>query len=360
MNAITMNSNHHSQLFCNPDSRWQAVLERDVKADGCFVYAVKSTGIYCRPTCPSRRPKLENVAFFDVINDAEQAGYRPCKRCRPDALSQQQQQRQAIERACQLIETAAEPPVLQELADIAGLSRFHFHRVFKEIVGVTPKEYASMRRVNRLQQDLQNGSSVTEAIYEAGFGSSSRVYEKADATLGMTPGRYRDGGKDLQIRFALAQSTLGWVLVAATNKGICAIELADEAESLRQRLQLRFANATITEDAAELTDWLQTVVDFIETPQQGLDLPLDIRGTAFQRQVWKALQAIPQGQTASYSDIAQQIGKPKAVRAVAQACANNQIALAIPCHRVVRSDGSLGGYRWGNQRKQQLLEKERQ
>jgi AraC family transcriptional regulator of adaptative response/methylated-DNA-[protein]-cysteine methyltransferase len=354
--------NTNISLFTDEAMRWQAMSARDPQADGCFVYAVKTTGIYCRPTCPSRRPKPENVEFFDNAQLAGQAGYRACQRCRPDPenMSLQQQQLKIIEHACQLIDSAEEPPALQTLADAAGLSRFHFHRLFKDIVGVTPKEYATARRVRRLQQDLQSATSVTDAIYEAGFGSSSRVYENADATLGMTPARYRSGGAGIDIYFSVAESALGWLLVAATGKGICSIELADDAESLRQRLQQRFARARLIEDGGRLQPWLQQVLEFIRAPQRGLDLPLDIRGTAFQRQVWKTLQTIPPGQTASYGEIAQKIGKPQAVRAVAQACAGNNIALVIPCHRVVRSDGSSGGYRWGNERKKQLLSRERE
>jgi AraC family transcriptional regulator of adaptative response/methylated-DNA-[protein]-cysteine methyltransferase len=355
-----MNHALQQKPFSDNAGRWQAVIERNRQADGDFVYAVKSTGIYCRPSCPSRRPKPENVEFFDSAALAGQAGYRPCKRCRPDSLSLHQQQLAAIERACQLIDDAEQPPSLQVLADTVGLSRYHFHRLFKTIVGVTPKEYAGTRRMQRLQRDLQSGSTVTEAIYDAGFGSSSRVYEHADTTLGMTPARFRDGGKDTEIIFACAQSELGWLLVAATDKGVCTIELADESATLPKSLRQRFPNAVLREDKAHLQSWLQQVIDFIETPQRGLQLPLDIRGTAFQRRVWKALQAIPVGETASYSEIAGKIGDRRAARAVAQACANNQIALAIPCHRVVRNDGSSGGYRWGAERKRQLLDKERE
>lgn len=341
-------------------SRWEAVTTRNPEADNRFVYAVRSTGIYCRPTCPARRPKPQNVEFFETARDAEQAGYRACRRCQPMAASVQDRQVTAIRKACELIKATDAPLRLAELAKATGLSRFHFHRLFKQIVGVTPKQYAAMQRMKRLQQDLQAGTPVMDAIYGAGYGSSSRVYEHSDKTLGMTPSRFRGGAAGALVRYSVTESPLGWLMVAVTDKGICAIELDDDPDASRQRLRERFSGATLVEDSHELGAWVQQVVRFIRSPQAGVALPLDIQGTAFQRRVWEALQDIPIGTTASYQDIAHAIGKPKAVRAVARACANNKIALAIPCHRVVRSDGSLGGYRWGVERKRRLLANESQ
>ncbi len=341
--------------FESQASRWEAVTTRDPRADNRFVYAVKSTGIYCRPTCPARRPRPQNVEFFETAPDAERAGYRACQRCHPAGHSLQDRQIVAIRKVCALLETAGPAPKLPALADAVGLSRFHFHRLFKRMVGVTPREYAAMHRMKRLQQDLQAGTPVADAIYGAGYGSSSRVYENSRNTLGMTPSRFRSGASGMVVRFSVTEVPLGWLMVAATDNGVCTIELDEDADAPRRRLQRRFPKATLVEDRGELRAWVQQVSQFIRSPQHGIALPLDIQGTAFQRRVWQALQDIPIGTTVSYQDVARAIGKPKAVRAVAQACANNKIALAIPCHRVVRSDGSLGGYRWGIERKRRLL-----
>lgn len=350
----------HEPIFSDRASRWRAVSARNPAADGQFVYAVKTTGIYCRPTCPSRRPRPEHVEFFNIGADAEGAGYRACKRCHPESISLQEQHVVAVRRACALIENAPEPPTLQALARAVGLSRFHFHRLFRDIVGVTPKEYAVAHREDRLRKDLQAGAAVSDAIYSAGYGSSSRVYENAAKTLGMTPSKFRGGGEGVAVHFTITESLLGWLIVAATDKGVCTIALGDNPEVLREQLRVRFRRARLIENGDELGKWVQAVIGFIQSPQRGLKLPLDIQGTAFQRRVWKALQDIPLGSTVSYTDIARAIGKPKAVRAVAQACASNKIALAIPCHRVVRADGSLSGYRWGEARKQRILQKERE
>jgi len=344
--------------YTDEETRWNAVVQRDRQADGAFVYGVATTGIYCRPGCPSKLPNRENVRFFDTWEEAERAGFRPCKRCSPSASRPPAPHLEIIRRACRLIEDADEPPTLQALADTVGLSPAYFHRRFKEIVGVTPKQYAVQQRINRMQGTLQASPTVTEAIYASGFASSSRFYADATQTLGMHPSDYRNKGAGIQIRFATVPCYLGWLLVAATAKGICAIIFADTPEDLEKSLQARFPKAEFTKGDSEFTTWVAQVLDFLESPQEGLHLPLDIQGTAFQRRVWAALQEIPVGETASYSDIAARIGNPKASRAVAQACAANPVAVAIPCHRVVRRDGSLGGYRWGKERKRLLLEQE--
>ncbi len=340
--------------------RWRAVLKRDGRFDDDFIFAVRTTGIYCRPSCPARRPKRENTVFFDSAIEAEKDGYRSCKRCHPHSASLEERRAAAVRKACAIVEAAEEPPRLNDLAAAVGLSPSHFHRQFKFLTGVTPKEYAAGKRVKRLQDRLSAGRSVADATYESGFGSSSRVYEASKATLGMTPAQYRAGGKDLAIRYTVAKSTLGNLLVGATHDGVCCIELGDSKKVLRQSLKDRFPAARLKEDKAELRQWVSEITRFLKTPARGLKLPLDIQGTAFQQRVWKALQAIPMGQTASYQDIAVAIGKPTAQRAVAQACGANKLALAIPCHRVVRTDGELGGYHWGVERKRRLLEQERQ
>ncbi len=341
------------------DNQWRSVCARDASADGRFVYAVKSTGVYCRPTCPARRPKRVNVEFFTAPEGAERAGYRACLRCRPNKTAGMTRQAAAVAKACAMIESAEETPALPELAHAAGMSESHFHRVFKQTLGVTPRQYAAACRAEKLRAGLTNGGSVTDAIYEAGYGSSSRVYERAGSLLGMTPKQYRDGAARMTIRFAIADSPLGRVLAAATEKGVCTIEMGDHDEGLRQSLRSRFSRAELNEDTEGLRDWLTLTLAFLDDPSKGLALPLDIRGTAFQCRVWQALQQIPVGQTRSYGEVAASLGAPGSARAVARACASNQVALAIPCHRVVRGDGGLSGYRWGVARKRALLEKER-
>jgi AraC family transcriptional regulator, regulatory protein of adaptative response / methylated-DNA-[protein]-cysteine methyltransferase len=340
------------------EERWQAVKRRDPAFDGKFLFAVRTTGIYCRPSCASRPAKRENVTFFETGAAAEKAGYRACKRCRPDQLGAPDPQMQAVKRACARIETAEEAPKLAELAASAGLSPYHFHRVFKALTGVTPKAYAAETRARRAADKLRTAETVTEAIYDAGFNSSSRFYENTDARLGMTPSAVRRGGAGAVIRFAVGEASLGAVLVAATNKGVCAILLGDDPEALVRDLQDRFPHAEFKGGDAEFERMVARVVGLVEAPGQRLDLPLDIRGTAFQQRVWAALSAIPAGRTATYAEIARAIGQPKAVRAVAQACGANPLAVAIPCHRVVRSDGDLSGYRWGVERKRKLIDRE--
>jgi len=338
---------------------WSAVESRDPGADGSFFYGVRTTGVYCRPGCTSRLPLRRNTAFFETIAEAEAAGLRPCKRCRPTDGSAASRHLAAIERACALLRTSETVPSLGELADAACISRFHFHRVFKQITGVTPRDYARSHRLDRLGEKLDAGQPIAASIYASGFGSSSRAYEAAPAGLGMTPGTRRRGGSGETIRFVTVATPLGWALVAATERGICMTALGDDRDGLAVALQQRFPLAQVIAEDAGLKDWADRIVRFITAPEQNLDLPLDIRGTAFQARVWRALQKIPLGKTASYTEIAEALGQPKAVRAVAQACAANKLALIVPCHRVVRSDGELGGYRWGIERKRALLDRER-
>jgi len=341
------------------EARWrEAVKRRDHAFDGKLFFAVRTTGVYCRPSCASRPAKRENVTFFLTAAEAETAGYRACKRCRPDQPGAPDPQIEAVKRACAEIEQAEEAPKLANLASSAGLSPYHFHRVFKTITGVTPKAYAAETRARRAADKLRTAETVTEAIYDAGFNSSSRFYESAAARLGMTPRATRSGGAGAVIRFAVGEASLGAVLVAATDKGVCAIMLGDDPGALVRDLQDRFPRAELIGGDAEFERTVAEVVGLIEAPGQRLDLPLDIRGTAFQQRVWAALRAIPPGKTATYKEIARAIGRPKAVRAVGRACGANPIAVAIPCHRVVRTDGDLSGYRWGIERKRELIARE--
>lgn len=338
------------------DPRWAAVLARDPAADGRFFYSVKTTGVYCRPSCASRRARPEHVAFHASAAAAERAGFRPCKRCKPDQPAGQQAAR--VAELCRLIERAEQTPSLAILAQHAGLSPWHLHRVFKAVTGLTPRAYAAAHRAQRVKAGLRNAATVTEAIYAAGYNSSARFYEQSNALLGMTPARFRAGGADTAIRFAVGECSLGAILVAASARGICAILLGDDPDRLVRDLQDRFPGAELVGGDAGFEQWVARVVGFVEQPGLGLDLPLDVRGTAFQQRVWQALQKIPAGATASYTEIAQRIAAPKSVRAVAGACAANTLAVAIPCHRVVRTDGGLSGYRWGVKRKRALLDRE--
>jgi AraC family transcriptional regulator of adaptative response/methylated-DNA-[protein]-cysteine methyltransferase len=335
------------------------VQRRDRAADGTFVYSVRTTGVYCRPSCAARLPRRENVIFHATCAEAERAGFRPCKRCRPNAPALAEAHATVVARACRLIEQAEEPPTLDALAQAAGMSRFHFHRVFKAVAGVTPRAYVAGDRAKRVREELASRDTVTQAIYGAGFNSNGRFYAAAPGLLGMTPSEFRRGGSGNVIRFAVGQCSLGAILVAATDKGVCAIEFGDDPERLVRGLQDRFPKAQLLGGDQDFDRLVAKVVGFVEAPAQGLDLPLDIRGTAFQQRVWKAIRAIPAGATASYRDLAKRLGAPKAVRAVAQACAANGIAVAIPCHRVVRTDGSPSGYRWGVARKRALLTREK-
>jgi len=344
--------------FSSDADRWKAVELRDRRADGAFFYSVSTTGVYCRPSCGARLPRRENVRFHASCEDAERAGFRPCKRCRPDEAPLGLRRALAVEKACRLIEMAEETPSLGQLADSAGMSRYHFHRVFRAITGVTPKAYAAANRARRLREQLPRSATVTEAIYGAGFNSSGRFYATSSQALGMAPRRFRSGGAGESIRFAVGQCTLGSILVAATETGICAVQLGDDPDGLVRELQDRFPKARLNGAQADFERWVAKVVGLVEAPALGLDLPLDVRGTAFQQRVWEALRRIPAGSTATYAEIARRIGAPKSVRAVGRACASNAIAVAIPCHRVVRTDGSLSGYRWGVERKRALLARE--
>jgi AraC family transcriptional regulator, regulatory protein of adaptative response / methylated-DNA-[protein]-cysteine methyltransferase len=342
------------------DPRWAAVQARDARADGSFFYSVRTTGVYCRPSCGARPARPENVAFHDSATAAERAGFRPCKRCKPDQLSLPEQHAVMVTEACRLIEHAETPPTLEQLAKSTGLSAFHFHRVFKAVTGLTPKQYATAHRAGRVRSELDRGGSVTEAIFDAGYNASSRFYETSNQLLGMTPSSYRAGGADHDIRFAVGECSLGAILVARSERGVCAILFGDDPDALARDLQDRFPRANLIGGDRAFEQLVATVVGFVEAPALGLDLPLDVRGTAFQQRVWQALREIPAGVTVSYSDIAQRIGSPNAVRAVAGACAANMLAVAIPCHRVVRNDGGLSGYRWGVERKRALLAREAQ
>lgn len=344
--------------YLTDQDRWDAVVRRDPAADDQFFYSVKTTGVYCRPSCAARLARRKNVQFHATREAAAKAGFRPCKRCRPDEARQAERQAAAIAKACRVIEQAEELPALDELAAATGMSRFYFHRVFKSITGLTPKAYAAAHRADRVRRELKRSARVTDAIYEAGFNSSGRFYAASSKLLGMTPSDFRAGGGGAQIRFGVGECSFGSILVAASEKGICAILLGDDAEALTRDLQDRFPKAQLIGGDAEFERWMAQVVGFMEAPQLGLDLPLDIRGTAFQRRVWRALSRIPVGSTVSYSEIAKKVGAPKAVRAVAQACGANALAVAIPCHRVVRTDGALSGYRWGVERKRALLDRE--
>jgi AraC family transcriptional regulator of adaptative response/methylated-DNA-[protein]-cysteine methyltransferase len=344
--------------FTNDEARWEAIRRRDRAADGAFYYSVRTTGVYCRPSCAARLAKRENVAFHLTCADAEQAGFRPCKRCRPNETGLEGRRAAAVAKACALIDAADDMPSLETLAEAVGLSRFHFHRIFKSVTGLTPKAYADGRRAQRVRAELARSETVTEAIYGAGFNSNGRFYAESDHLLGMTPSEFRAGGNGNLIRFAVGECSLGSILVAATAKGVCAIEFGDDPDALVRGLQDRFPNAKLVGGEPAFEQMVARVVGFIETATQSLDLPLDIRGTAFQKRVWTAIRDIPPGATATYSELAQRIGHPTASRAVAQACAANTLAVAIPCHRVVRRDGGPSGYRWGAERKQSLLRRE--
>ncbi|RJS94622.1 bifunctional DNA-binding transcriptional regulator/O6-methylguanine-DNA methyltransferase Ada [Salinisphaera sp. Q1T1-3] len=338
--------------------RWASVLGNDAQADGKFLYAVKTTGIYCRPSCRSRPPRRENVVFFASVEEAKHAGFRPCKRCRPDGLPRSADKADRIARACRLIQESEKAPQLSVLAEQAGMSRFHFHRLFKQAVGMTPRQYAIACRDERVRAALADGQRVTDAVFGAGYESSGHFYAVGSRSLGMAPESYRSQGADHVIRFAIGETRLGAILVAGTTRGICAITMCDDPDVLIKQLQDSFACAELIGGDPEFEAHVAAVVGFVERPANGLDLPLDIQGTVFQQRVWRALQQIPCGETASYTEIAERIGAPKAARAVARSCASNLLAIAIPCHRVVRSDGELSGYRWGIARKRDLLDRE--
>ncbi len=340
------------------DPRWARVLTRDRSADGKFWYSVATTGVYCRPSCPSRAANPGNVGLHDSLTEAKATGFRPCKRCNPDGPSADVENAAIIARACRLIEGGEEVPSLTGLAKAVNLSTSYFHRLFKSVTGLTPKDYAEAHQASRVRDGLAKGHSVTETMYDAGFNSSGRFYEKSNNMLGMTPTQYRAGGANEDIRFAVGQSSLGAILVASSDKGVASILIGDDPDELVRDLQDRFPKARLVGGDKEYESTVARVISFVEAPRIGLNLPLDVRGTAFQRRVWQALQDISVGQTSSYSEIARKIGAPNSVRAVAGACAANNIAVAIPCHRVVRNDGALSGYAWGVERKRELVARE--
>jgi AraC family transcriptional regulator of adaptative response/methylated-DNA-[protein]-cysteine methyltransferase len=343
---------------------WRAVQERTRTADGAFVYAVRSTHVYCRPSCPSRKPLRSNVEFFSLPQAAEKAGYRACLRCRPRDLPAGDPAVERVRRACSVIETALEQdeegaPALGDLAGRVGTSPFHLQRLFKRHLGISPREYVDARRLEKVKHLLRGGDGVAGALYEAGYGSASRLYERADAQLGMTPATYKKGGKGASIAYTIADSSLGRLLVAVTERGVCAVSIGEDDSALTTALRTEYPAATITRADARLMPTVGAILAYLSGAEPALDLPLDLRATGFQWRVWQELRRIPRGETASYQAIAAAIGRPKAVRAVANACANNRVALVIPCHRVVRNDGKIGGYRWGSERKERLLAAEK-
>lgn len=360
MTAETQSPKPPTGQNLSDDDRWQAVQRKDRSVSDLFVYAVMTTGVYCRSGCPARLPLRKNVAFYQAPQEAREAGYRPCLRCHPDRGNLAERQAEKIAEACRIIEAAESPISLNDLADRVGLSPYHFHRLFKAQTGVTPKAFTAAHRIKRVRETLAESETVTEAIYAAGYHSNSRFYETSNASLGMKPNLFREGGSGTTIHFALGECWLGTILVAATERGICAILLGDDPESLIHELEEQFDKAELVGGDRHFEKIVATVVGFVNDPSLGLNLPLDIRGTAFQQRVWNALRQIPVGSTATYADIAERIGQPKSVRAVAGACAANTLAVAIPCHRVIRTDGSLSGYRWGIERKGNLLQREQE
>lgn len=344
--------------YSSDDERYAAIARRDRDADGRFFYSVRTTGVYCRPSCAARLPRRENVQYHTSCEEAERAGFRACKRCQPNGPALEQEHATRVAAACRSIEEAEKEPSLEALAKAAGMSRFHFQRVFKGIVGLTPKAYAKARQAERIRKELPRHGTVTEAIYEAGYNSNGRFYADSSEVLGMSPKRFRTGGTGETIRFAVGESTLGSILVASSEQGVCAILMGDDPDLLARDLQDRFPKARLVGGDLDYEQTVSRVVGFVQAPRAEFDLPLDVRGTAFQRQVWQALRKIPAGKTATYTEVAKRIGVPAAVRAVAGACAANALAVVIPCHRVVRTDGSLSGYRWGVERKRALLDEE--
>ena len=344
-----------NKQYKNDEERWQGVVSRSADADGVFLYGVRTTGIYCRPICSSRRPNRENVLFFETPDEAERHGFRPCMKCKPSDTTGTRLP-EAILQACHLLDEAEEPIKLDALAKAVGLSPHYFHRLFRKSVGITPKAYGASRRTERMREGLHDADqSITSALYSAGYGASSRFYEEAGETLGMTPTAYRSGGSGEMVRFRITRCQLGSIAIASTERGICMVELGDNPDTLRQEVLSRFPNAKLEEEDHRFNNLVERLLSLITRPETAVELPLDAQGTAFQRQVWEALRKIPVGKRATYSDVAEAIGCPTSSRAVARACATNPIAIAIPCHRVVRKNGDLSGYRWGIERKRELL-----
>ncbi len=341
------------------DSYWKAVAEKDRSADGLFFYAVKTTGVFCRPGCSSRLPKRDNVEFYTSCDSAKAAGYRPCLKCRPDTQSKETEIEQKIVRACRMIETSESQLTLKDLAEDVKLSTYHFHRLFKRIIGVTPKQYAINHRAGKFAEKLPDSPSITDAIYDSGYSSSSGAYTQQKKRLSMMPKVYKQGAAGMTITYGLAECFLGWVIVAATDLGVCSIEIGEDPIALPKLLQKRFPKAQLVQAGEGFTALLAEVIDYIASPAREHTIPLDIQGTAFQQQVWAILQQIEPGETVSYTEVAERMGRPSAVRAVATACAANKIAVIIPCHRVITKEGKISGYRWGVERKKQLLDMER-
>ncbi len=343
------------------DQRWQAVIERNRTKDGAFVFAVRTTMVYCRPSCPSRRPKRDNVRFFPIPEAAEAQGFRPCLRCRPREIRPVDSRAAMVRRICREIDARPErSPRLTDLGEILQVSPSHLQRTFKRIIGISPREYAEARRLRNLKTHLRERRSVTEAQYESGLSSSSRLYERASGQLGMTPATYRRGGRGAKIVYGFARCSLGQLMVASTERGICSVKLGDRRGELTAALREEFAEAKVRRDDGGLEDLLKTVVELVQGERTTVDLPLDIRATAFQWRVWQLLREIPLGETRTYGGLAQSLGVPTAARAVGRACGSNPVAVVIPCHRVVREDGDVGGYRWGSDRKKTLLDRESQ
>jgi AraC family transcriptional regulator of adaptative response/methylated-DNA-[protein]-cysteine methyltransferase len=357
-NELTETSDFDRKQYNSDKRRWDAVVRRDQNADGKFFYSVKTTGVYCRPTCTARQARRENVTFHATCAEAEKAGFRPCKRCQPNAPALEEQYAAKMARACRIIQSADEAPSLAALAKAVALSPFHFHRIFKRTVGVTPKAYAVANRAERMRIALPKHRSVTEAIYDAGYKSNSRFYAKSSEMLGMKPKTFRNGGDGATIHFATGKCSLGIVLVASTEKGICAIQFGDDIATLTEALRDRFPRATLMRASRDFARSLTQVISFVEKPDSAFSLPLDVRGTAFQQRVWQALREIPPGETTTYSELAASIGRRSAVRAVGAACGANPVAVVIPCHRVIGKNGDLTGYRWGVSRKRSLLQRE--
>jgi AraC family transcriptional regulator of adaptative response/methylated-DNA-[protein]-cysteine methyltransferase len=343
------------------DKLWEAVLARDARSDGRFVYAVRTTGIYCRPSCPSRRPKRESVRFFSGPDVAALAGFRECRRCQPRAGAPPAPGLDHVRKAATFIASHADEAItLSTLAAHVGTSPFHLQRIFSRLLGISPRAYQDALRAQRFRSDLRTGKPLTGAIYDAGYGSSSRVYERRPTGPGITPAEYRRGAKGTAITFTVVNSSLGRLLVAGTEKGLCSVKLGDRDEALERDLRAEYPSATIERERGAFADWVRKIVEHLDGRAQDIDLPLDLKATAFQWKVWRYLQSIPYGETRAYSDVARAIGEPRAIRAVARACATNHVCLVIPCHRVVQKDGGLGGYRWGVERKRRLLQKEKQ
>jgi AraC family transcriptional regulator of adaptative response/methylated-DNA-[protein]-cysteine methyltransferase len=360
--AMTANAKRSASAgaqVADDETLWRAVLKRDATFDGTIFFAVRSTGIYCRPSCPARRPRREQVVFFQIPEAAERAGFRSCRRCRPHSTAMNDPQVEMVRQACRYIESQDQLPTLENLSEHTGVSPYHLQRVFKRVAGITPRQYAEANRLDQFKAGVKKGATVTGAMYEAGYGSSSRLYERAPAQLGMTPADYRRGGKGVRINYTIAGCSLGRLLVAGTEKGVCSVRLGDSDAALEANLLSEYPAAGVNRDDEALSEWVEQLLSHLNGEQPHLDLPLDVQATAFQWNVWEKLREIPYGSTRSYSEIARAMGRPTAARAVARACAANPVALVIPCHRVVREDKSLGGYRWGIERKQALLKRER-